>query len=100
MSLLSDSQDFEERLKTVDYDVWECPECGTIERFPFRARQKKYTECPRCHTVAMCLQCDMIVRQPTVRAEGQASRSTNVSSVTTARMCLTAYRARKTRRLQ
>ena len=69
--LLNDSQDFEEKLKTVDYDVWECPECGTIERFPYKARQKKYTECPNCHTVAMCLQCDMTLRQPTVKTEGE-----------------------------
>lgn len=68
--LLSDSQDFEEKIKTVDYDVWECPRCGTVERFPFRARQKKYTECPSCHTVAMCLECDMVVRPATVRSEG------------------------------
>lgn len=68
--LLNDSQDFEEQLKTVDYDVWECPQCGTIERFPFRANQKKYTECPSCHTIAMCLECDKTVRQPTVRTEG------------------------------
>ena len=68
--LLSDSQDFEEKLRTVDYDVWECPKCGTIERFPFKADQKKYTECPSCHTIAMCLQCDMTVRPATTRAEG------------------------------
>ena len=68
--LLSDSQDFEEKIKTVDYDVWECPRCGTVERFPFRSRQKKYTECPSCHTVAMCLECDMVVRPATVRSEG------------------------------
>lgn len=69
--LLNDSQDFEEQLKTVDYDVWECPKCGTVERFPYRANQKKYTECPRCHTVAMCLDCDMTVRPATVRTEGE-----------------------------
>lgn len=68
--LLSDSQDFEEKLNTVDYDVWECPECGTIERFPFRTRQKKYTECPSCHTVAMCLDHDAVIRPATIRSEG------------------------------
>lgn len=52
--LLSDSQDFEEKLDTIDYDVWECPHCGTIERYAFKKNQQKYTECPKCHTVAMC----------------------------------------------
>ena len=72
--LLSDSQDFEEKIKTVDYDVWECPQCGTIERFPFKANQKKYTECPACHTVAMCLECDRIVVPATTRREGRGER--------------------------
>ena len=30
--LLTDSQDFEEKIRTVDYDVWECPRCGAVER--------------------------------------------------------------------
>lgn len=68
--LLNDSQDFEEQIKTVDYDVWECPKCGTVERFPFKADQKKYTECPSCHTIAMCLVSDVIVRPATIRREG------------------------------
>lgn len=67
---LNGSQDFEEKIRTVDYDVWKCPSCGAVERFPFRARQKKYTECPSCHTVAMSLESDSVVRPATVRAEG------------------------------
>lgn len=69
--LLSDSQDFEEQLKTVDYDVWECPQCGTIERFPFKSSQKKYTECPDCHTVAMSLESDSVVRPSTIKTVGE-----------------------------
>ncbi len=69
--LLDDSQDLEEQLGTVDYDVWECPSCGTVERFPFKVRQRKYTECPACHTVAMSLECDAIVKPATTRTEGQ-----------------------------
>lgn len=69
--LLNDSQDFEEQLKTVDYDVWECPACGTIERFPFKSSQKKYTECPSCHTVAMSLESDSTVRPATTRTQGE-----------------------------
>lgn len=68
--LLNDSQDFEERLNTVDYDVWECPTCGTIERFPYKVSQNKYTECPRCHTVAMCLVRDVVSQPATTRREG------------------------------
>lgn len=73
--LLSPSQDLEERLNTVDYDVWECPECGTIERFPYKVRQVRYTECPACHTVAMSLESDRLVRPATTRTEGYGVRT-------------------------
>lgn len=72
--LLSASQDFEEQLNTVDYDVWECPHCGTIERFPFITKQTKYTECPACHTIAMYLKCDTVLQQPTTRRAGSGER--------------------------
>lgn len=49
---LSASQDFEEKIDTVDYDVWECPRCGSIERYAFPKKQNTYTECPDCHTIA------------------------------------------------
>lgn len=67
---LSLSQDLEEKLKTVDYDVWVCPKCGTIERFPYRERQSVYSECPKCHTVASRLKMDKVIVPPTTRSEG------------------------------
>lgn len=73
--LLNDSQDFEEQIKTVDYDVWECPHCGTVERFPYKAEQKKYTECPKCHTIAMCLVSDYVTQKPTSRREGMGVKT-------------------------
>lgn len=69
--LLSPSQDFEEQIRSVDYDVWECPQCGTIERFPFRENQKKYSECPDCGTVAMCLKSRRTLVPATERYEGK-----------------------------
>lgn len=67
---LNDAQDLEEKLGTVDYDVWVCPECGTIEKVPFIERQLKYTECPNCHTIAMGPIADNILVQPTIHREG------------------------------
>lgn len=72
--LLSPSQDFEEKLHTVDYDVWECPHCGTIERFPFHEKQTEYTECPACHTVAMHLKQDNILVKPTTSRKGRGEK--------------------------
>lgn len=72
--LLNPAQDLEERLNTVDYDVWECPECGTIERLPYKVKQVKYSECPVCHTVAMSLESDRLIRPATTRTEGYGVR--------------------------
>lgn len=69
-NLLSPSQDFEEKLNTVDYDVWVCQDCGTVERYPFRVNQKEYEECPNCHTIAMHLVRDHTVVPSTTRREG------------------------------
>lgn len=67
---LTPSQDLEERLNTIDYDVWKCPKCGEVERFPYKVNQMKYTECPNCHTVAMHLKYDRTVVPPTTRQTG------------------------------
>lgn len=73
--LLSPSQDLEERLDTVDYDVWECPKCGTIERFAFPRQQTKYSPCPHCGTVAYHLVCDKTVIPPTTRQAGHGVKT-------------------------
>lgn len=67
---LSPSQDLEERLNTVDYDVWECEDCGTIERFPFKINQSQYQECPNCHTIAMALVRDHTLVPATTKHTG------------------------------
>lgn len=71
---LAPAQDFEEKIGTVDYDVWVCPDCGTVERFPYVEKQLKYQECPECHTIAMNLVMDKVVDAPTTRREGHGER--------------------------
>lgn len=74
-AFLTASQDFEENLGTVDYDVWLCPECGTVARFPFVEHQLKYKECPECHTIAMNLAMEKVVTPATTRHEGLGERA-------------------------
>ncbi|MDE6272653.1 MAG: TPM domain-containing protein [Muribaculaceae bacterium] len=71
---LTPSQDFEEKLGTVDYDVWLCPECGTVERFPYIEKQLKYQKCPNCNTIAMNLVMDKVVEPPTTTRQGFGER--------------------------
>ncbi len=57
MRLLSEAEDdamltreegLEERLGSVDYDVWVCPQCQQRLVIPHRKWFSKYTECPSC----------------------------------------------------
>lgn len=69
-NLLSPSQDFEEKINSVDYDVWVCEDCGTVERYAFPNKNTKYEECPHCHTRAMSMVVDHTVMPPTTRRAG------------------------------
>lgn len=69
-NLLSPSQDMEEQLKSVDYDVWVCPDCGTVERYAFPNKYTQYEECPFCHTRAMSMVQDHVVTPATTRHTG------------------------------
>lgn len=73
-NLLSPSQDLEERLNSVDYDVWVCNDCGTVERFAFPNKHSKYSECPHCHTKAMYLAKDHTLVPATTRTTGIGER--------------------------
>lgn len=67
---LSEAQNIEEEINSVDYDVWLCPKCGTTEIFPFESKISSFDKCPRCHTKASTLLYDKVRRQPTVSTVG------------------------------
>ena len=68
---LSPSQDLEERLDSVDYDVWRCPRCAQTDVLPYVNEHSPYKECPRCHTRAYSVVDRRILRPATVHAEGE-----------------------------
>jgi len=68
---LSESQNMEEEIKSVDYDVWLCPSCGATEIFPFPERNTDYTHCPACHAKAMRLLYKRVERPATSTRKGR-----------------------------
>ena len=68
---LTPAQDTEERINSVDYDVWLCRACGETDIIPYVNDRSAYTVCPRCNARACQLTADRIVIQPTVAREGQ-----------------------------
>lgn len=67
---LTPSQDLEEKINSVDYDVWLCPRCGETDIYPFVTENSGYTECEQCHAIACRHSCDKVVVKPTVRSVG------------------------------
>lgn len=67
---LTREQDIEERLGTVDYDVWLCPQCGETEIIPYDQKSTAYTACPVCHAKALHAISDRVIKQPTPSSTG------------------------------
>jgi uncharacterized protein len=58
------SQQFEEELNAVDYDVFVCDDCGNEAIFTLD-KPSVYTECPKCGTKAFILHDKRVVVAPT-----------------------------------
>ena len=71
---LTEAEDLEERINSVDYDVWECPKCGAVEKYAFPQQQTKYSKCPNCGTMALCEVHDFTVVPATTRHAGQGEK--------------------------
>ncbi|MEG1617619.1 MAG: TPM domain-containing protein [Bacteroidales bacterium] len=72
---LSASEQTEEKINSVDYDVWLCDHCNKVKIFPFETQYTKYTKCPVCHSRAYGLQSDRILVEPTPFSKGQAEKT-------------------------
>ncbi len=72
---LKPAQDLEEKLKSVDYDVWLCGTCGETDIYPFVNKDSAYKECPRCHAMALYCVCDRVMVQPNSYRQGVGVRT-------------------------
>ncbi len=48
---LSPTEQLEEQLGSVDYDIWTCPTCPYVEKSRYGAFFTSYAKCPRCQAV-------------------------------------------------
>ncbi len=72
---LTPAQDTEERINSVDYDVWLCPNCNATEVLPYINKSKSYTVCDRCGARGCTLESDRVVVNPTAANEGKGLRT-------------------------
>lgn len=71
---LTPAQDCEERIGSVDYDVWHCPNCGETDIYPFVNKSLPLVECDNCHARTAKLTGDRVVIQPTTSHEGLGTK--------------------------
>lgn len=62
---------FEENLGSVDYDVWECLNCKSIEKISYESRSTKYTDCPKCNTKALRSISRRTIEHPSYTSSGR-----------------------------
>lgn len=71
---LSPQEDIEERIGSVDYDVWMCNHCRNTEILRFDNAYTLYSECPYCHAKTMSLSHDRIVVPATTVSAGEGEK--------------------------
>lgn len=71
---LTPSQDLEEQIGSVDYDVWLCPSCGETDILAYINKSSPMIECENCHARTARLKVNRIVQKPTAHAEGKGVR--------------------------
>ncbi len=67
---LTPSQDIEEQVGSVDYDVWLCEKCGETDILAYINGASPMIECDHCHARTAVLKVDRILRKPTATTEG------------------------------
>ncbi|MDO5760791.1 MAG: TPM domain-containing protein, partial [Bacteroidota bacterium] len=66
---LSDTEQFEETLKSRDYDVWLCNKCGKVRVYPYEINNS-YTTCSTCSAKALKRIATATIVEPTYTRSG------------------------------
>ena len=67
---LSPEQLMEEKLRSIDYDVWKCSSCESVEHWFYLNRHTKYKHCPKCKTMAFYSSSRRTVKSATYLSSG------------------------------
>lgn len=72
---LTPAQDMEEKLNSIDYDVWLCPQCNATDIYPYVNRHRNYTVCEKCGARTCTLESDRTLTTPTSSSEGRGVKT-------------------------
>lgn len=79
---LTPQENTEERLNSVDYDVWLCDHCGNTLVYPYENQFTQYQKCPYCHSRAYSFEGDHILRRATTVSTGLGEKDIIALTVT------------------
>ncbi len=68
---LKKESQFEETLKSVDYDVWKCPSCSSISIEQYLSDKTEYRACPKCKTYAYHTESTTTLSHATTTSTGE-----------------------------
>ena len=71
---LNFKQQAEERVKSVDYDVWKCNVCDNYEVLAYEKMTTKYGVCPQCGAKTYSLVSDRIIMPATSLTSGRGEK--------------------------
>ena len=71
---LNFKQQAEERVKSIDYDVWKCNVCENYKVLPYEKLTTKYQLCPQCGAKTYSLVSDRIITPATSLTSGRGEK--------------------------
>ena len=71
---LNFKQQAEERVKSIDYDVWKCNVCDNYKVLPYEKLTTKYQLCPQCGAKTYSLVSDRIITPATSFSTGRGEK--------------------------
>jgi uncharacterized protein len=71
---LNFKQQAEERVKSIDYDVWKCNVCDNYKVLPYEKMMTKYQVCPQCGAKTYSLVSDRIIFPATSLTTGRGEK--------------------------
>lgn len=72
---LQPGQQVEEKIGVIDYDVWKCNACGSVEVLNYPNSKSKYSRCPQCNFLTDHLDGKRTTQSATYEADGNGEEA-------------------------
>jgi uncharacterized protein len=76
-AFLQSGQITEEKIGTIDYDVWKCDQCKSVEILHYPNPNSSYTTCPKCNSLTYHLGSKRTIQAATYESEGRGESERN-----------------------